>query len=123
MALFASAFRRYRRGDVSRLNLIITTAVTAAIVVMALFPSIFQPLFNRFEFKEGNQRQFIAALIFCLWIVVGRDLPLAWLGLAVLIAASNTLLELFSPRGTDDMTMATANAFICWAFAAFARSS
>ena len=34
------------------------------------------------------------------------------------IAISNTLLELFSPRGTDDFTMATANALICWAFGA-----
>ena len=33
-----------------------------------------------------------------------------WIGLAVVIAVSNTLLELFSPRGTDDFTMATANA-------------
>jgi hypothetical protein len=29
------------------------------------------------------------------------------------------LLELFSPRGTDDFTMATANALICWAFGAW----
>ena len=38
------------------------------------------------------------------------------IGLAVVIAVSNSLLELFSPRGTDDFTMATANALICWAF-------
>jgi hypothetical protein len=29
---------------------------------------------------------------------------------------SNTILELLSPRGTDDFTMATGNALICWAF-------
>jgi hypothetical protein len=28
------------------------------------------------------------------------------------------LLELFSPRGTDDFTMATVNALICWGFGA-----
>jgi hypothetical protein len=34
------------------------------------------------------------------------------------ISISNSLLELFSPRGTDDFTMATTNALICWAFGA-----
>jgi hypothetical protein len=27
--------------------------------------------------------------------------------------------ELFSPRGTDDFTMATANALLCWGFGVF----
>lgn len=57
-------------------------------------------------------------LIFCVWIVLANGLPPMWLALAVVIAISNTLLELFSPRGTDDFTMATANALICWAFGA-----
>jgi hypothetical protein len=34
---------------------------------------------------------------------------------------SNTLFELFSPRGTDDFTMATSNALICWGFGALVR--
>ena len=66
----------------------------------------------------GTVSGFVAALVFCLWIVAGRGLPLPWVGLAVVIAVSNTVLELFSPRGTDDFTMATANALICWAFGA-----
>ena len=53
---------------------------------------------------------------FCLWIVIGHGLPAPWIGLAVAIAVSNTLLELFSPRGTDDFTMATANALLCLGF-------
>ena len=61
-------------------------------------------------------------LIFCLWIVLANGLPAVWLALAVTIAISNTLLELFSPRGTDDFTMATANALICWAFGALILS-
>lgn len=59
---------------------------------------------------------FAGALAFCLWIVASHGLPSAWIGLALVIAISNTVLELFSPRGTDDFTMATANALICWAF-------
>jgi hypothetical protein len=69
----------------------------------------------------GTVTGFVAALIFCLWVVVGHGLPPAWIGLALVIATSNTVLELFSPRGTDDFTMATANASISWAFGALVR--
>jgi hypothetical protein len=69
----------------------------------------------------GTVSGLAAAFVFCLWIVLGHGLPLPWVGLAVVIAVSNTLLELFSPRGTDDFTMATANALICWAFGALVR--
>jgi hypothetical protein len=64
----------------------------------------------------GTVSGFVAALVLCVGIVVGRGLPPPWVGLAVAIAVSNTVLELFSPRGTDDVTMATANALICWGF-------
>jgi hypothetical protein len=69
----------------------------------------------------GTVSGLIAGLVFCVWIVLGHGLPPAWLGLAVAIALSNTVLELFSPRGTDDFTMASANALICLAFGALAR--
>ena len=67
----------------------------------------------------GTVSGFVAALVFCLWIVLGHGLPSPWIGLAIVIAISNTVLELFSPRGTDDFTMATTNALICWAFGAW----
>ena len=49
-------------------------------------------------------------------VVWQQGLPLPWLGLALVVSLSNTFFELFSPRGTDDFTMATANALLCWAF-------
>jgi hypothetical protein len=61
---------------------------------------------------------FGGCLVFTLWVVLSHDLPAAWIVLAVIIAVANTLFELFSPRGTDDFTMATAGALICWAFGA-----
>jgi hypothetical protein len=64
----------------------------------------------------GMLSGFGGGLAFCLLMVQG--LPAPWLGLAIAIAVSSTLFELFSPRGTDDFTMATANALICWAFGA-----
>ena len=59
---------------------------------------------------------FTGALVFCVAIVVSNQLPASWLVLSFVIAVSNTLLELYSPRGTDDLVMATGNALICWAF-------
>jgi hypothetical protein len=69
----------------------------------------------------GTVSGFVAGLVFSLWIVLGNGLPPSWIGLALAIALSNTLLELISPRGTDDVTMATSNALLCWAFGALAR--
>jgi len=67
----------------------------------------------------GTVTGFVGSLVFCLWIVLGQGLPMPWVGLAIVISVSNTLIELYSPRGTDDFFMATTNALICWAFGAW----
>ena len=64
----------------------------------------------------GTVAGFAGALVFCLWIVLGQGLSAPWIGLAVVVALASTLTELYSPRGTDDFFMATANALICLAF-------
>jgi len=64
----------------------------------------------------GTLGGFLAALALALWVVLAHHLPWPWIVLAVVLAASSTLLELFSPRGTDDFTMATGNALLCLAF-------
>jgi hypothetical protein len=69
VALLLSTYLRYRRHGISRLNLIITTLVCAAVIVLAGFPQLFQPLFDAFEFRAGDQRQFIAALVFAVFIL------------------------------------------------------
>jgi hypothetical protein len=66
----------------------------------------------------GAATGLVGALIFCVAIVTINQLPAPWLGLALVLAVSNTVMELYSPRGTDDFTMATTNALICWAFGA-----
>jgi hypothetical protein len=66
----------------------------------------------------GTVSGFVASLALCLWVVFGQSLPASWIVLAIAISISNTVLELWSPRGTDDFTMATSNALICWAFGA-----
>ena len=67
----------------------------------------------------GTVTGFIGGLVLCVSLVGANSPGGAWFGLAVTIAVSNSLLELISPRGTDDFTMATANALICWAFGAW----
>jgi hypothetical protein len=64
----------------------------------------------------GTAACFLGSLAICLWLVHANGLGLAWVGLAVVVSVSNTVFELFSPRGTDDFTMATGNALLCWAF-------
>jgi dolichol kinase len=66
----------------------------------------------------GTVTGFVGCLVFCLWVVLGQGLPTPWVALAVVISASNTLVELYSPRGTDDFFMAVINALICWPFGA-----
>ncbi len=66
----------------------------------------------------GTVAGFVASLVLCRWVVRANGLPAPWIGLAVVVSLSNTLLELFSPRGTDDFTMATANALLCLGFGA-----
>ncbi len=66
----------------------------------------------------GTWACFLGSLAVCLSLVFANALPLPWLGLALVVSVSNTAFELFSPRGTDDFTMASANALLCWAFGA-----
>lgn len=69
----------------------------------------------------GAVTGFTGALVFCLWIVIGHGLPAPWIGLAIAVAVASTLMELFSPRGTDDFTMATTNALLCLGFGVYLR--
>ena len=66
----------------------------------------------------GTWACFVASLAICSGLVVANGLPPVWFALVLAISISNTVFELFSPRGTDDFTMATANALVCWAFGA-----
>lgn len=65
----------------------------------------------------GTLTGFAGCLAFCLWLVWANDLPPSWIGLALAIAVTNTVVELYAPRGTDDFFMATVNAVVCLLFA------
>ncbi len=69
--LMISAARRYRRHDTSRLNLIITGLVSLALIALAVVPPAFHPLFDALRFKQGNNNQLVAALVFAVFILFG----------------------------------------------------
>ncbi len=62
---------------------------------------------------------FLGSLGISLCVVYASGLGLAWFGLAVASSFSNAFFELFSPRGTDDFTMASANSLLCRGFGRF----
>jgi hypothetical protein len=96
------------------------------------FAEIFGSLFGKQRIKvwgvgDVNRKSvagvvagFLGALVVNLAVIGANGLLTpAWIGLAVTIALSNCLVELYSPRGTDDFTMATTNALLCLAFGAW----
>ncbi|HET9722931.1 MAG TPA: DUF2304 family protein [Actinomycetota bacterium] len=68
-ALFALAVVRYRRRLISRLNLIITSVISIAVLVLAIAPSLFNPLFEVFNFQPGSGQRLTAALLFAVVIL------------------------------------------------------
>jgi hypothetical protein len=67
--LFLAAVLRYRRRSVSRLNLIITAAVTTAILILAIDPDLFNPVFDAFRFKPGSGQRLIGVLLFAVILI------------------------------------------------------
>jgi hypothetical protein len=70
----------------------------------------------------GTITGLVAGLAFSVGIVMLNGLSGAYVALAVTVAVASSALELISPRGTDDFTMATGNALICLAFGAWVFS-
>jgi len=71
----------------------------------------------------GTVTGLVGGLIFSFGVVAANGLPASYFALAGCVAVSSSVLELLSPRGTDDFTMATGNALICWAFGAWVLSA
>jgi hypothetical protein len=62
--MFLFAIRRHQRRGISRLNLLITTLISAGVIVLAIRPSAFNPAFDAFNFQAGGGRRLLAVLIF-----------------------------------------------------------
>jgi hypothetical protein len=62
VALFLSAVVRYRRRQISRLNLIISTMIATGTIILAIAPNVYNPFFDIFNFRPGNGRRLDAVL-------------------------------------------------------------
>jgi hypothetical protein len=66
LALFVMAIRGYRRRQISRLNLIIAFALCAAVIALAIYPPLFDPILRTFDFERGTN-----GVVFVLLVAVG----------------------------------------------------
>ena len=64
IAFFALALVRYRRRRISRLNLIISSLISLVVLLLAVGPSLFNPLFEVFNFQPGSGQRLTAVLLF-----------------------------------------------------------
>jgi hypothetical protein len=70
-AFFALALIRYRRRQISRLNLIISWSISVAVLLLSAAPSLFDPLFEVFNFspEPGAGQRLTAVLLFAVVIL------------------------------------------------------
>jgi len=110
-AVFAFVWLSYMAGD------------TASEVIGSLFGKQKLRVWGIGEVNRksvaGTWACFLASFALCAGIAAAQGLSREWFALAFVVAVSNTAFELFSPRGTDDLAMATANALVCWGFGAY----
>ena len=71
VAFFVLAFVRYRRRQISRLNLIISWLISLVVLVLAIAPSLFNPLFEVFNFEQGSGERLTAVLLFAVLVLFG----------------------------------------------------
>ena len=74
VAVLVGVWTRYRRRETSRLSVIISGLLSAGMLLLAVAPRLFNPLFETFNFEQGNQQQLIAAVIFGVFILFALTL-------------------------------------------------
>ncbi len=63
VGLFALVVVRYERKRVSRLTLIISSVISVAILLLAIAPGLFNPLFETFNFQPGTGLRLTGVLL------------------------------------------------------------
>ena len=63
VTFFVASVRRYLHRRISRLSLIISTAIAAGVLVIAVAPGLFNPIFETFNFKPGTGQRLTAVLL------------------------------------------------------------
>jgi hypothetical protein len=67
-ALFA--VRGHARRRISRLSLIIAVALAVTVILLAIWPGIFDPVFTTFNFQAGNDRRLIFVLMVAVLVIL-----------------------------------------------------
>jgi hypothetical protein len=67
---FFLAARAYARRRISRLSLIIVTAVTLAVALLSLAPAVFDPVFGWFHVVPGSARRLIFVLTVAIFVLL-----------------------------------------------------
>jgi hypothetical protein len=66
LVLFVTAVRGHQRRQISRLNLIIAFGLCGAVIALAIYPPLFDPVLRTFDFERGTN-----GVIFALLVAVG----------------------------------------------------
>jgi hypothetical protein len=69
VVLFATAIVRYAQNRISRLNLIITWVIAFAILLLAAWPNLFNPVFETLNFQPGTGQRLTGALMIAVAIL------------------------------------------------------
>jgi hypothetical protein len=69
VVLFVGSIARYRRRRISRLNLIISATLAVVILMLAISPGVFNPVFDLFNFRPGSGRRLTAVLLFAVLVL------------------------------------------------------
>jgi hypothetical protein len=76
LAFFVWSIRRYRTRRISRLNLIVSCVLSASIVVLAVWPDVYDFAFDAFNADPGNNRRLIFLLMVAVIVLFGLILRL-----------------------------------------------
>ena len=71
LAYFLFAIRRHQRRQISRLNLFISWVIAAGVIALAIDPSFFNPVFDVFNFRPGNNQRLIGVLMIAVFVLLG----------------------------------------------------
>ena len=63
VAFLSAAMVRYRRRQISRLSLIISSVLTIGVLLLAIVPDLFNPFFDLLHFRPGSGRRLTALLL------------------------------------------------------------
>ncbi|HZD79070.1 MAG TPA: glycosyltransferase family 2 protein [Actinomycetota bacterium] len=71
VVLFGGAVVGHQRRQVSRLTLIVTALISVGVVLLAIAPNLFNPVFDILNFRPGSGRRLTAVLLIAVIIMAG----------------------------------------------------